>query len=1388
MNFKDTKLKVLSLVLILTMVFTTGVPVFAEDGGSSTPTETQSVEKATEKATEAPTQIATEKKATQAQTQANTQKSTVAKETKKGEATTGTSKTVKKVTVTYDANGGKEDNVYKTITLNDNDQASLTLPKNTFARDGYEFAFWAKDKDATSGSDEGDSVTIKENTRYYAIWKKVETSEKDKTQVTTDKNSKDSVEESTEATESTEETDPTDATNNIDVANEEANNENISIIDVEGDETKGSYQIEVGATQSITGTRSAGSSWRDPNNNTTVYESWTSSNDNIASVSGSGKSATVKGVAEGEAIITHTYGEKMWSGFGPSRIYTRTETFKITVIAASTDPTLKVSPTTINMKKIGETHVVTPIIDNEPEGATITWSSSNEKVATVKGGASGGTVTAVANGTATITATLSYEDEGGIVQTLTASTTVNVDFTQSTYNLYYYALIPGADADSDTSADTRWFGLGEGKISGVEDPSNLENGTTITNYSISSSPSFPSITYKGVTYKYAQAGSANADKLGYYTLSAYRVVRSEGANAGANNYNTVVSGKTATYHYDFVMNINEPGTYTVNFAVSYPEDNGAYETLTAYAKRVKQGTSESKLTKPSATDVPETKIYNGLTYKFDGWYRDSSCNLKADFAGKVNYNITYYAKYVPTNQRYTVEYYYDGRKASRETETLGPVDVGTKITTYKDKAKTGYTLDHATVSEQNPLIIDVDASKNVIKVYYTKKQVEYTVNYYLNGTTTKVAESETAKATCGEAVTGTLKDVSGYTAVDPNTKTKTIVVDEQNKEINFYYYKNVKLTANSATKTYNGAEQSVSGYTTDASDSVKFDVNIGAKGTDVGDYTADASSAKGAVDKTEKYIVTETVNGTLTINARQITVTANNASKVYGEADPTFSAEVEGTLNGDTITYTVSRPGAGTDEDVKTYKDAIVPTGDGEQGNYKVKYVSADFTITKASGMTINATNVDETYSGKEYGAAASASIKDGTTIYYSVNGGEETTKVPTVTDVKDSCTVKVRATNPNYEDTVTEYKMTIKPFEINIFEQKTVNWTGEEQTLNIAENGGDYGQVSGETISVKGATIKGTDIGDYTDVAKDYTVTVTKASGADSTGNYTVNVSGKLKINPASPEDMVEIDTSASGYSGVYDGQEHGKAAILKVSDDLKASTKLLYSIDGKNWIEEYPTATDVKDSCTVKVKATNPNFESDFIGDSYKLNITKRPLVVYKQATMEADGTTKTLEITKEDLVNGSVENEGLVEGEELTIDDATISGKDPGTYTDVSDYTWKVTRGTGKTDVSTMSVGDSTDTTDNYSMELTGKLTLTGQPDNPTPTDPTNTDKGNADSTTKDNADSSTTKVTTAKKDNGAKTGDNTPIGMLFGLMGVALAGGGFAVFGRKKEDEK
>ena len=518
---------------------------------------------------------------------------------------------------------------------------------------------------------------------------------------------------------------------------------------------------------------------------------------------------------------------------------------------------------------------------------------------------------------------------------------------------------------------------------------------------------------------------------------------------------------------------------------------------------------------------------------------------------------------------------------------------------------------------------------------------------------------------------------------------------------------------------------------------------------------------------------TATSEYNLTVNAKKVTVTANNAYKTYGDKDPKFDATVTGTYNSDKIEYTVSR--TNKDEDANKYQGVIAPTGEKNQGNYTVEYKNGDFTIYKASGMTVSGTDYTGVYDGKTYGAAASASVKAGTTIYYSVNDAKETTNVPTVTDVNDSCTVKVKATNPNYEDATATYTLKVTKASIAVLETDEATWDGETHTLTLGQReDNNYGQVSGETFILKGATIEGTAVGDYTEITKssDYELKVEKANGADSTANYDISINGKLTIKPASPMDLLELDTSACGYEGVYDGTTHGEAAVLKTSSEaIEEGTIVEYSTDnGVSWSTDYPTAKDFTNGATtVKVRAVNENFESPLEGEDYILNITKRPLVVYAQDTMEADGTTKTLKINEDNLVNGSVENEGLVEGEELTIDGAAISGKDAGTYTEVSDYTWKVTRSAIKTDdVLLLNNDDPTDSTDNYSMELAGKLTLTSNPDDPTPTDPS--DNNNA-----------------GDGDNGTKTGDNTPIGILFGLLGVAAVGGGFAAFGRKKEQK-
>lgn len=221
-----------------------------------------------------------------------------------------------------------------------------------------------------------------------------------------------------------------------------------------------------------------------------------------------------------------------------------------------------------------------------------------------------------------------------------------------TYELYWYALIPGKTMDDGQNPNNTWFGLGVSRIFGVEDPAEVALGTNITQYGISETsinplkPLFPDITFDGKTYKYAKAGSAEASMKGYYTLSPIRVRVSDGANDGNNHYNNQVNSGTNTYHYDHVIVLNEEDVYTVNYELQYAGESD-WVTLENYSQRVKSGYSESNLKKPDNKTAPATQTVNGVTYQFDGWYKGRDCMQKADFDGTITQNTTYYAHYVP---------------------------------------------------------------------------------------------------------------------------------------------------------------------------------------------------------------------------------------------------------------------------------------------------------------------------------------------------------------------------------------------------------------------------------------------------------------------------------------------------------------------------------------------------------------------------------------------------------------------------------------------------------------------------------------------------------------------------------------------------------------------
>ncbi|WP_202185052.1 MULTISPECIES: MBG domain-containing protein, partial [unclassified Blastomonas] len=106
------------------------------------------------------------------------------------------------------------------------------------------------------------------------------------------------------------------------------------------------------------------------------------------------------------------------------------------------------------------------------------------------------------------------------------------------------------------------------------------------------------------------------------------------------------------------------------------------------------------------------------------------------------------------------------------------------------------------------------------------------------------------------------------------------------------------------------------------------------------------------------------VPGTLTITRALLTVTANNATREYGLANPVFTGTISGLRAGDTasvvsgLTYGTIANAA---SNAGTY--AITASG-GSAANYDFSYVPGTLTITRAL-LTVTADNAT-----REYGLA----------------------------------------------------------------------------------------------------------------------------------------------------------------------------------------------------------------------------------------------------------------------------------------------------------------------------------------------------------------------------------------------------------------------------------
>ena len=915
---------------------------------------------------------------------------------------------------------------------------------------------------------------------------------------------------------------------------------------------------------------------------------------------GANGAATVVETGNGETDV-NAAGDAVITDAVSFLLGTSKETYKIHVVAAK--PATSVSISGENSVTQFSTLQLTAVTDPANASGTATWASSNEEILTVD---ESGLVTGLRQGTATVSLTFANADGSSVIATKDITVEAVTESTDDALVYYLLDPTKDANSN-DTGNWGPVYGTATVNVTGAtwSDGKNcfdnvdqrvvswstgsnvvprgsdawnqiFENyksviqaqlpGVKFTEDDVEEIALIPakisknngtnpdkhldcnvSIKCKGVVlvkYYLRDAGSTQFAQLGSKNYVKGAETNLDHVYSGSLPETKDVNGVTYTFSGWYLdQNFTQPVTlpYTVNDSMNfYAKYVGGYQVI----YDLKGGTwGSSDATMYTASEGSTQTVRQEPTrenYKFNGWTVEGLDDVTTLASGATftmpSRNVTLTATWLTP---YQVKYLENGTNKELDTADMRYGELG-KDYTETAKAIDGYHLIASCDADKTHKIGQGD---NTVVFLYEKDSVNYTVNYYLNGTETKVADSETKSAAWGSVVSAVdcAKTIGDYTVVPGQDATITVNRDGSNV-INVYYYQNVALTANSATKTYNGSEQSVSGFT-GAPEGADFKaITVGAAGTNVGTYGAIfAEGTLGTVDATGKYIVTDVENGGLLIKpyADEIVIKIKGAtdSKTYDGTEQSVEGFTVESISTDLITADqialrtdVSAKAAGTN--AGTYNMGLAGTSftlvDGASKNFtNIRFDVTDgkLAITKRA-VTLKSADLSKEYDG-------TALVNGSTPVEVSGDGwadDEGATYVFTGTQTTAGSSANAFTytlnsnTNPNnYTITKTEGKLTVKDraekYKVTVvanststtYDGRVHSAKGLESTTVIA---------NGRTFTVEGLTTSNPEGTDANVKPDDYinhitgTPVIKDAAGNDVTSQFEVTtVDGKLTI-----------------------------------------------------------------------------------------------------------------------------------------------------------------------------------------------------------------------------------------------------------------------------------
>ena len=750
----------------------------------------------------------------------------------------------------------------------------------------------------------------------------------------------------------------------------------------------------------------------------------------------------------------------------------------------------------------------------------------------------------------------------------------------------------------------------------------------------------------------------------------------------------------ATFPYTVNSSTSFYAKYVGGFRVAYDLAGGSWNNSDATTYIAQEGSTQTVKSEPTREG-----------YKFTGWtiegLPDTTALKSGDTFAMPAGNVTITANWQELLS-YQVKYLEKGTESQLEDPITQYGEQGHEVSA---DAKTidGY---HLVEGCPERITKTLGSSDNDITFWYEKDSVEYTVNYYLNGTEQKVADSETKSAPWGTRVKASdlAKDIDGYTAV-PN-QDATITVDlNGNNSINVYYYQNVSLKANSAEVTYNGKDQSVSGFTGTPEGADFSNITVGAHGTDAGTYDAQfANGTVGTVDKTEKYIVVSAEDGKLVIGKAKVTLKSADLSKKYdgtalengGTALATETGFAEG--EGATYTFTGSQTLVGSSANAFNYTLNEGTKAD----NYDIDKTEGKLTVTDREEadkyeITVTANSATKTYDGTEktVSGVTDTTFTNDKGAQFTVEGlsatvsgtdaGEYANEVSGTPVVKDAAgndvTKQFKVKTVNGKLVIDKRAVTIKP------KDATKAYDGEP--LKATE----WEVVSGSFVD--GQSIANPQYDGSQTVPGSSESSITKWDYAEGTNaaNYNITAAkGSLTVTDRADGEKYKITVKANSAESTYDGNEHA----------VEGFETLEFAVDGNEYtvsgLSASVSGTDAgiyPNNVTGTAKVTDAagnDVTSQFsvTTESGSLVINKaKATIAPKDATRAYDGTDlKASEFVTEGFVKDQGVKSATFTGSQLNVGTSKsgIDGYVLADGTNANNY--DITKGTGNLEVTPVS----------------------------------------------------------------------------------------------------